>query len=139
MDGAHVNDPSFSPDQAGLDAALGLLLRELAHPSGGSLELPGALPEDGAGELTALERLAPAVVGGARRLGDPGFLAHMDPPTPWVAWAGAQWAAALNQNLLFTDSAPVARELEQRVIAWLAPFFGMSGGHTSCRARRWRT
>ena len=53
----------------------------------------------------------------------------MDPPTPWVAWAGAQWAAALNQNLLHPDSAPVARELEERVVEWLAPFFGMSGGH----------
>jgi L-2,4-diaminobutyrate decarboxylase len=127
--GTHVTDRSFRADQAGLEAALGLLLRELAQPSGGALELPGALPDDGTGELVALERLAPAVLGGARRLGDPGFLAHMDPPTPWVAWAGAQWAAALNQNLLHPDSAPVARELEQRVIAWLAPFFGMSGGH----------
>ena len=53
----------------------------------------------------------------------------MDPPTPWVAWAGAQWAAALNQNLLHPDTAPVARELEERVVGWLAPFFGMSGGH----------
>ena len=124
-----MTDPSFAADHAGLEAALGLLLRELTQPSGGALELPLELPDGGTGELPALERLAPAVVGGARRLGDPGFLAHMDPPTPWVAWAGAQWAAALNQNLLFTDSAPVARELEQRVIAWLAPFFGMSGGH----------
>jgi L-2,4-diaminobutyrate decarboxylase len=124
-----VTDGSFQPDRDGLEHALGLLLRELAEPAGASLDLPASLPRDGAGELAALERLAPSVVGGARRLGDPGFLAHMDPPTPWVAWAGAQWAAALNQNLLHPDTAPVARRLEQRVVAWLAPFFGMSGGH----------
>ena len=124
-----MTDASFGADRAGLEAALGLLLRELADPSGAALDLPASLPSAGAGELAALERLAPSVVGGARRLGAPGFLAHMDPPTPWVAWAGAQWAAALNQNLLHPDSAPVARELEERVVAWLAPFFGMSGGH----------
>jgi L-2,4-diaminobutyrate decarboxylase len=132
--GAHprrrgVTDGSFQPDRDGLERALGLLLRELTEPAGASLDLPASLPREGAGELAALERLAPAVVGGARRLDDPGFLAHMDPPTPWVAWAGAQWAAALNQNLLHPDTAPVARRLEQRVVAWLAPFFGMSGGH----------
>jgi L-2,4-diaminobutyrate decarboxylase len=127
--GADVTDPSFGADREGLEAALGLLLRELAEPSGAALDLPATLPQEGAGELDALARLAPAAIGGARRLGDPGFLAHMDPPTPWVTWAGVQWAAALNQNLLHLDSAPVARELEERVVAWLAPFFGMTGGH----------
>jgi L-2,4-diaminobutyrate decarboxylase len=53
----------------------------------------------------------------------------MDPPTPWVAWAAALWAASLNQNLLHPDTAPVARELEARAVAWLAPYFGMTGGH----------
>ena len=124
-----MRDRSFCADRKGLEGALDLLLRELAEPSGAALDLPASLPRDGAGDRAALERLAPAVIGGARRLGDPGELAHMDPPTPWVAWAGAQWAAALNQNLLHPDTAPVARELEQRVVAWLAPFFGMSGGH----------
>jgi len=52
-----------------------------------------------------------------------------DPPTPWVTWAAAQWTAALNQNLLHPDTAPVARELERRVVAWLAPAFGQDGGH----------
>jgi L-2,4-diaminobutyrate decarboxylase len=127
--GADVKDPSFGANREGLEAALGLLLRELAEPSDAALDLPDRLPSEGSGDLAALERLAPSVLGGARRLGDPGFLAHMDPPTPWVAWAGTQWAAALNQNLLHLDTAPVARRLEERVIAWLAPVFGMSGGH----------
>jgi L-2,4-diaminobutyrate decarboxylase len=122
-------DPSFQADRAGLERALSLLLGELGQPSHGSVDLPSGLPEAGLGDVPALERLAPAALGGARRLGDPGFLAHMDPPTPWVAWAAAQWAAALNQNLLHTDTAPVARELEQIVVGWLAPYFGMDGGH----------
>ncbi|WP_417564364.1 pyridoxal phosphate-dependent decarboxylase family protein [Microbacterium sp.] len=35
----------------------------------------------------------------------------------------------MNQNLLQPDSAPRARLLEQRVVDWLAPAFGMTGGH----------
>lgn len=56
------------------------------------------------------------------------FFAHMDPPTPWMTWAATQWAAA-NQNLLHPDTAPAARRLEQLVVGWLAPAFGMRGGH----------
>jgi L-2,4-diaminobutyrate decarboxylase len=37
--------------------------------------------------------------------------------------AAALWVASLNQNLLHPDTAPVARELEARVVAWLAPVF----------------
>ncbi|MGI9499428.1 MAG: pyridoxal phosphate-dependent decarboxylase family protein, partial [Geminicoccaceae bacterium] len=55
--------------------------------------------------------------------------AHMDPPTPWITWATAMWNASLNQNLLHPDLSPAARRVEERVIAWLAPFFGMEGGH----------
>ncbi|UUT36655.1 pyridoxal phosphate-dependent decarboxylase family protein [Microbacterium elymi] len=63
------------------------------------------------------------------RFDHPGFFAHMDPPTPWMSWAAAQWAAAMNQNLLHPDSAPAARRLERLAVDWLAPAFGMDGGH----------
>jgi L-2,4-diaminobutyrate decarboxylase len=53
----------------------------------------------------------------------------MDPPTPWMTWAAALWAAAMNQNLLHPDTAPAARRLEPQVVGWLAPVFGMGGGH----------
>jgi L-2,4-diaminobutyrate decarboxylase len=53
----------------------------------------------------------------------------MDPPTPWVSWATTLWNASLNQNLLHPATAPNARAIEERVVAWLAPFFGMNGGH----------
>ena len=122
-----MTDPSFQADPDGLRQALDALL---APPSPESAQpLPKALPEDGCGERAVLERLAPVVLGGARRLGAPDALAHMDPPTPWIAWALTLWNSSLNQNLLHPDVAPMARGLEARVVEWLAPAFGMDGGH----------
>lgn len=122
-----MTDPAFQADPAGLRQALDALLAPPSSESGQSL--PGALPEEGCGERAVLDRLAPVVLGGARRLGAPDALAHMDPPTPWIAWALTLWNASLNQNLLHPDVAPVARGLEARVVDWLAPAFGMDGGH----------
>ena len=87
------------------------------------------LPENGVGSIAALDQLAPLVLGGAARLGAPTAFAHKDPPTPWVTWAATLWNASLNQNLLHPATAPVAREIEEKVMAWLSPYFGMSGGH----------
>eukprot|EP01049_Picozoa_sp_SAG25_P013169 SAG25_NODE_1964_length_2086_cov_2.228988_2_plen_231_part_00 len=73
-------DRSFQPDAAGLRLGLDTLLRP--PPAAASLEslsLPGALPSAGVGEIGALQRLAPAVLGGARRLGAVDAFAHMDP------------------------------------------------------------
>ena len=53
----------------------------------------------------------------------------MDPPTPWITWAATLWNARLNQNLLHPATAPVARMVEELVVGWLKPFFGMDGGH----------
>jgi len=121
-------DPSFDPNFAGLRRAVDLLDRQsisgLLH-----LGLPDSLPDAGLGEAEALERLAPDVLGGAAYLDASHAMAHMDPPTPWITWAVALWNARLNQNLLHPATAPFAREAEERVVAWLAPFFGMNGGH----------
>src|ERR1700719_842252 len=65
----------------------------------------------------------------ACRLDAPTAFAYMDPPTPWLTWAMALWNSSLTQNLLHPATAPVARHIEEKVIAWLAPFFGMQGGH----------
>lgn len=120
-------DASFDPDREALHRALDALLApgiDAANPEFGAV-----LPEDGIGEVKALDILAPVVIGGARRLNAETAFAHMDPPTPWVTWATSLWNAALNQNLLHPDVAPAAREIEDRVIRWLAPCFGMNGGH----------
>lgn len=127
------DDFGFSAD--GLAQALELLAVHHSDtaaepvPEHDGLDLPTQLPEHGMGGSAALEALAPVAMGGAARLGHPGYFAHMDPPTPWMSWAAALWAAAFNQNLLHPDTAPVARELEPRVVAWLARAMGMGGGH----------
>ena len=91
--------------------------------------LPTALPENGVAPDEALEWLAPHVFNSAAYLDTSAAAAHMDPPTPWITWATTQWNARLNQNLLHPATAPSARDLEQQVVSWLAPYFGMSGGH----------
>jgi len=98
-------------------------------PDSPSFGFPTELPQEGCGGRDALVKLADGFFPSAARLGHPGYFAHMDPPTPWVSWVGALWAAACNQNLLHTDTGAGARELERKVMAWLCPFFGMSGGH----------
>jgi len=123
-----ASDPSFEVNVEGLGRAVALL-----NPRGLAglppFDLPALLPDTGLGEVQALERLAPDVLGRATYLDAGDALAHMDPPTPWISWALALWNARLNQNLLHPATAPFAREAEARVIGWLAPWFGMDGGH----------
>ncbi|MFZ4540155.1 pyridoxal phosphate-dependent decarboxylase family protein [Propionivibrio sp.] len=120
-------DKEFSVDSDGLHQAVDLMSRDFSKAEG--LALPIELPKVGMGSTAALNLLAPSILGGAARLGEATSFAHMDPPTPWITWAITLWNASLNQNLLHPATAPVARQMEQRVVAWLAPFFGMNGGH----------
>ena len=128
-------ETDFTPDDEGLAHALRLLIdakREPGIPHGdpvAPLDLPERWPDAGVGGSAALDVLAATALRRPTRLDHPGFFAHMDPPTPWMTWAATAWAAAMNQNLLHPDSAPAARLLERRVIEWLAPSFGMDGGH----------
>ena len=124
------SDPAFAvPDEA-LHEAVQLLT---SYRSIDSLsietDIPAHLPANGVGERSLLPILAQHVIGGASKLDTPLSFAHMDPPTPWLTWAMTLWNARLNQNLLHPATAPAARDIEQRVVAWLAPFFGMDGGH----------
>lgn len=120
-------DKEFAVDSDGLRQAIDLMSRDFSHEEG--LALPQDLPQVGIGSTAALNSLAPCILGGAARLGEATSFAHMDPPTPWITWAISLWNSSLNQNLLHPATAPVARLIEQRVVAWLAPFFGMNGGH----------
>lgn len=121
-----MSDPSFGVNRQGLSHALDLL-EEREFPQASALPLQFA--EAGIGEKAALDLLAPLVFDGATRLDLPHAFAHMDPPTPWVSWAATLWNARLNQNLLHPASAPFARAAERQAVAWLAPYFGMEGGH----------
>ncbi|MCX7247003.1 MAG: pyridoxal-dependent decarboxylase [Burkholderiales bacterium] len=120
-------DKEFLFDSDGLHRAVDLMSRDFGSAEG--LDLPIELPQFGMGSMAALNSLAPSILGGAARLGEATSFAHMDPPTPWITWAMTLWNASLNQNLLHPATAPVARQMEQQVVAWLAPFFGMNGGH----------
>ena len=70
------------------------------------LELPEVMPESGIEAKKMLDELASSVLETSAQLHHPGFMAHMDPPTPSVAWIASFWQAALNQNLLHPDVAP---------------------------------
>ncbi len=120
-------DKEFAVNSDGLHQAVELMSRDFSNAQG--FALPMELPLVGMGSTAALNSLAPSILGGAARLGEATSFAHMDPPTPWITWAMTLWNASLNQNLLHPATAPVARQMEQRVVAWLAPFFGMNGGH----------
>ncbi len=120
-------DSPFKPNPVLLHKALDALLE--SHEIAIDSRFPESLPEEGIGEAKTLDLLAPIVIGGARRLNDESAFAHMDPPTPWITWATTLWNSALNQNLLHPDVAPVARDIEDRLFGWLAPSFGMTGGH----------
>ena len=120
----HIPDPTFSaPD--GLNKVLELL----ASRGRDSVDLPYTLPESGLGEIHTLDMLAGHVLDKAAQLGSSTSLAHMDPPTPWITWAMALWNASLNQNMLHEMTSPFATQAETLVLSWLAPYFGMQGGH----------
>ena len=110
-------DKEFSVDSEGLHQAIDLMSRDFSNAE--CPDLPIKLPQFGMGSMAALNSLAPSILGGAARLGEATSFAHMDPPTPWIAWAMTLWNASLNQNLLHPATAPVARQMEQRVVAWL--------------------
>lgn len=127
-------DDDFSFQSEALTYALSLLSRHVTDdgsvfPDPPSLNIPSELPVRGVGGIAALNNLADGFFPSAARLGHPGYFAHMDPPTPWVSWAGALWAAACNQNLLHPDTGRGARDLEEKVVSWLCKPFGMNGGH----------
>ncbi len=127
-------DHSFNPQAADLELAVRLLLQSsdtaVQNLSKKDNEpLSDQLPQTGIGERATLELLAPIVFDGAAKLGSDVAFAHMDPPTPWITWMMQCWNASLNQNLLHPDVSPIAGKLEDRVVQWLVPYFGMSGGH----------
>jgi len=121
-------DKSFYPEKQDACNAMDLLLNTKAGSAGAS-DLSALMPEEGIGEHQTMSLLAPIVLGGAAPLGSATAFAHMDPPTPWITWMMQCWNASLNQNLLHPDVSPIAGELEARVMQWLCPYFGMTGGH----------
>jgi hypothetical protein len=80
----------------------------------------------GVGGRAALEQLAGPALEHASRFDHPGFFAHMDPPTPWMTWAAALWAAVLTAGTVATravDPLSAARGAAWRHVdaAWAGP------------------
>jgi L-2,4-diaminobutyrate decarboxylase len=109
----------FDPEPAKVAAAVAAALAD----DNAELSLPKRLAASGLGAQEALAVITPYLRGAATRLGDPGFLAHMDPPTPWVAWVATLLGASTNQNLLHPDTSPAAYDLESTVVDWLIEHF----------------
>ena len=123
MDKTPKIEPEHLDDRELIDQALKQLEisrkpRNQPVPLGSKLALPEKLPESGLGSLAALEMIAPDALETSSQLHHPGFMAHMDPPTPAVTWAASLWQTATNQNLLHPDVAPKGRLLSQRVVDW---------------------
>jgi glutamate/tyrosine decarboxylase-like PLP-dependent enzyme len=91
--------------------------------------LPATLPDDGAGADEALALVTEVVLGRSAALGDALAFAHMDPPPLEIAAQLVGLNARFNQNMLHRELSPFATEAEHTVISWLAPLFGMGGGH----------
>ncbi len=121
-------EKNFKPERSGLEMAIELLLAG-ANEQPDLTTLPDFLPDQGVDEAATMALLKPLVLDGARDFSAPDAFAHMDPPTPWISWVMAMWIASKNQNLLHAETSPVASEIEELVVRWLAPFFGMDGGH----------
>jgi L-2,4-diaminobutyrate decarboxylase len=124
-----VADFDFEPDAA----LLSMGVNGLTHPAESSRKsLPSLklrIDEVGLGTRAVIEQAAELVIARAQKLDASTAFAHMDPPAPLVSWIGELWNARLNQNLLHAETSPAARLIEEHIIEWLAPWFGMSGGH----------
>ena len=93
------------------------------------IELPTTFPVDGHDEESVFDWFKSQIETKSAMLGAELAFAHMDPPTPDIASRLVGLNAKFNQNLLHPDLSPFATEAERRVIAWIAPAFGMSDGH----------
>jgi L-2,4-diaminobutyrate decarboxylase len=92
-------------------------------------ELPSSFPANGQDEEAVFAWFQSKINSKSAMLGSDLAFAHMDPPTPEIAARLVGLNAQFNQNLLHLDLSPFATEAERLVIAWLAPWFGMSTGH----------
>lgn len=91
--------------------------------------LPASLPNDGIGAKPAMDLVADIALPANTSLRDPLAASRMGSPTPWITWAASIWSAARSENLLHKADTPQVNQLQDRVIEWLAPVWGMNGGH----------
>ncbi|MEU1390026.1 MULTISPECIES: pyridoxal-dependent decarboxylase [unclassified Nonomuraea] len=114
----------------------GLAERSGPLPTGGPLRVAAdpevldeaAFPEEGVGDVAALEPLARAFAWGSVDLTHPATAAFLQCPALAVAAAADLVVSALNQSVDVWDSGPFAMELEQRVLRALCDLVGLPEG-----------
>lgn len=118
----------FEPDAQLLHRAVELAIDPPDSAPDALAELPTHLPELGIGPNAAMDLVAQIALPPASSLRDPMSAARMASPTPWLTWAAASWAAARSENLLHKADTPQVNELQDLMIKWLAPVWGMTTG-----------
>jgi L-2,4-diaminobutyrate decarboxylase len=86
-------------------------------------------PPEGVPMSRALEDLRPVLDGGIR-VSDPGYVAHLHPPSLIAAAAGELAVAVTNQSQDAFDASPAGTYAEDRLVRWLAQLHGL-GEHGS--------
>lgn len=124
-----ISRAPFEANLAALRHALDLVLDPPVTDPLALDELPATMPEVGIGPDEALEVIAQLALPRSSSLLDPMASARMATPTPWLTWAAAVWSAARSENLLHKADTPQVNELQDRVINWLSPLWGMQTGH----------
>lgn len=124
-----MNRAPFEADLTALRHALDLVVDPpIADPLTLD-ELPASIPQTGIGAEAAIETIAQIALPRSSSLLDPLAASRMATPTPWLTWAAAVWSASRSENLLHKADTPQVNGLQDRVLAWLAPIWGMQTGH----------
>lgn len=126
------NPISRAPFEANLTAlrhALDLVVDPPVADAVALDELPSKMPEEGIGPDAALDLIAQIALPRSSSLLDPLAASRMATPTPWLTWAAAVWSASRSENLLHKADTPQVNALQDRVVDWLAPLWGMQTGH----------
>ena len=126
---AAVDNPAFRADVGALSHAIGLAIDPPVMDPLALDALPESMPEEGIGPNAAIDLVAQIALPESSSLRDPLAASRMATPTPWLTWAAAVWAAARSENLLHKADTPQVNALQDRVVDWLAPLWGMETGH----------
>ena len=126
---AAIDSPAFTADVQALAHAVGLAIDPPVTDPLALDALPESMPQEGIGPDAAIDLVAQIALPESSSLRDPLAASRMATPTPWLTWAAAVWAAARSENLLHKADTPQVNALQDRVVDWLAPLWGMETGH----------
>lgn len=126
---ARVDPEAFSADTELLAHAVALAIDPPVRLPDAVSILPDSLPAEGIGALSAMDMVAEIALPKTSALSDPLAASRMGSPTPWITWAASLWSASRSENLLHKSTTPQVNQLQDRVMEWLSPVWGMRTGH----------